>query len=289
MREGGCRASHDLVKQKLKESVLLHAPIVKFGYAVTGHKSQGGEWKYVWVDYIFGPNPMSEYFFRWAYTATTRAKVCLHALCPPKIDQLSNVLGRRTEKTSSNDRSGMVKGTLSELLGSLKMRVSSIVSLSWCYRVLLVKDGAVELPVGYVDFRYRKNNRVSCVDVRVAEVDLPRSILQTFVDRDVRSVLGLEGADGSLSGGERSSPLSLDGLPKAQGEVVRRLKDAIKGTGVALLSAEAMSPYQVRLTFESDRGGGSLDLYFKGNGRLSYCDRATLCAADMDVVRNALS
>ena len=47
---------------------------VKYGYALTCHKSQGGQWRHVFIDmgYLPGQKPDSEYL-RWLYTAITRA------------------------------------------------------------------------------------------------------------------------------------------------------------------------------------------------------------------------
>jgi hypothetical protein len=49
---------------------------VKFGYALTCHKAQGGEWELVIVD-PFGLPLASEYGYRWLYTAVTRASALL--------------------------------------------------------------------------------------------------------------------------------------------------------------------------------------------------------------------
>lgn len=47
---------------------------VKFAYAVTCHKAQGGQWKAVFVDkMLFGEEQMSRDLMRWLYTALTRA------------------------------------------------------------------------------------------------------------------------------------------------------------------------------------------------------------------------
>jgi exodeoxyribonuclease-5 len=47
---------------------------VKFAYAVTCHKAQGGQWSAVFVDrMVFGDEPMSLDLMRWLYTAITRA------------------------------------------------------------------------------------------------------------------------------------------------------------------------------------------------------------------------
>jgi exodeoxyribonuclease-5 len=46
----------------------------KFAYAVTCHKSQGGQWKNVFIDFGFmSPEMIDEDYKRWLYTALTRA------------------------------------------------------------------------------------------------------------------------------------------------------------------------------------------------------------------------
>jgi exodeoxyribonuclease-5 len=47
---------------------------VKFAYAITGHKAQGGQWSAVFIDkMLFGDQTMSKDLLRWLYTAVTRA------------------------------------------------------------------------------------------------------------------------------------------------------------------------------------------------------------------------
>lgn len=58
----------------------------KYGYAVTCHKSQGGEWDTVLVDYE-GRNQTSVDAMRWAYTATTRARQHCIVTNPPRISE----------------------------------------------------------------------------------------------------------------------------------------------------------------------------------------------------------
>ncbi len=72
-------------KKKLKEALqadeYLNALQVKFAYALTCHKSQGGQWKVVFVD--VGMNNMENIdsdFIRWLYTAMTRAEKELYLI-----------------------------------------------------------------------------------------------------------------------------------------------------------------------------------------------------------------
>lgn len=62
------------LKAKLKNDPYLNALQIKFAYALTCHKSQGGQWKAVFVDqgYLTDEMVNTEYI-RWLYTAVTRA------------------------------------------------------------------------------------------------------------------------------------------------------------------------------------------------------------------------
>lgn len=60
--------------QKIAQDPYLHALQIKFGYAITCHKAQGGQWPAVFVDqgYITAEMLGTDYV-RWLYTAITRA------------------------------------------------------------------------------------------------------------------------------------------------------------------------------------------------------------------------
>ena len=60
--------------KEIRENPHFNALQVKFSYAVTCHKAQGGQWKAVFVDRcLFGDEPMTRDMLRWLYTALTRA------------------------------------------------------------------------------------------------------------------------------------------------------------------------------------------------------------------------
>lgn len=64
---------------KVKSSPYFNAIQVKYSYAVTCHKSQGGQWHTVFIEKPYLPNGITPEYLRWLYTAITRAKqrVCL--------------------------------------------------------------------------------------------------------------------------------------------------------------------------------------------------------------------
>ena len=60
--------------KKIKENEYFNALQIKFSYAITCHKSQGGQWDNVFVDLgYFKEEMLDKSYFRWMYTACTRA------------------------------------------------------------------------------------------------------------------------------------------------------------------------------------------------------------------------
>jgi hypothetical protein len=65
-------------KEALKADPYFNAVMLKFGYAITCHKAQGGEWHTVFVDFA-GKNKLETESLRWSYTALTRAEAAVVA------------------------------------------------------------------------------------------------------------------------------------------------------------------------------------------------------------------
>lgn len=66
------------------ESPFYNALQVKYGYCVTCHKAQGGQWKHVYIDLGGLAKDFSETdFYRWLYTAITRATEKVFFVNPP--------------------------------------------------------------------------------------------------------------------------------------------------------------------------------------------------------------
>ncbi len=58
----------------VKNNKYFNALQVKFSYAITCHKSQGGQWNTVFVEQPYLPAGVDKEYLRWLYTAITRAK-----------------------------------------------------------------------------------------------------------------------------------------------------------------------------------------------------------------------
>ncbi|MDF0717507.1 AAA family ATPase [Muricauda sp. 334s03] len=64
----------------VKNNRFFNALQVKFSYAVTCHKSQGGQWDTVFVEQPYLPNGVDKDYLRWLYTAVTRAERQLYLI-----------------------------------------------------------------------------------------------------------------------------------------------------------------------------------------------------------------
>lgn len=78
-----CTNRRDLVA-KLRKDPFLNALQIKYAYAMTCHKSQGGQWKDVYLSFGYlTPEMIDLSFCRWLYTAMTRATEHLYIINPP--------------------------------------------------------------------------------------------------------------------------------------------------------------------------------------------------------------
>ena len=66
--------------QKIKANKFFNALQVKFSYAMTCHKSQGGQWATVFIEQPYLPDGADIAYYRWLYTAITRAQNKLYLI-----------------------------------------------------------------------------------------------------------------------------------------------------------------------------------------------------------------
>ncbi len=65
---------------KVKNNKFFNALQIKFSYAMTCHKSQGGQWKTIFIEQPYLPNGIDKDYLRWLYTAVTRASDKLYLI-----------------------------------------------------------------------------------------------------------------------------------------------------------------------------------------------------------------
>ena len=75
MKEKSIKQGSKLFQEMMMMDPYLNALRAVFGYALTCHKAQGGEWDYVYLDIPKSvPGMQKPYVYQWIYTAMTRAR-----------------------------------------------------------------------------------------------------------------------------------------------------------------------------------------------------------------------
>lgn len=69
----------------MRTNPYLNALQVKYGYAATCHKAQGGQWEHIFIDVenLCSGEPSAD-ALRWVYTALTRATRQVYLIAPPR-------------------------------------------------------------------------------------------------------------------------------------------------------------------------------------------------------------
>ena len=76
-------------KATLQTDPYMNAIMVKYGYAITCHKAQGGEWDTVFAD--FSGVVLCKNGLRWIYTAVTRARRMLYGVNMPDVKPMDRL------------------------------------------------------------------------------------------------------------------------------------------------------------------------------------------------------
>lgn len=156
-------------KEQLINDPYVNALRCKFGYAITCHKAQGGEWDKVFVDYTRRVS-LKKDPLRWCYTATTRGVSKVYAINPPHFSKFKKFeLGKLTliskipkEAIVFNDvtispfhdihhhpcKSQKYWDVLSQLENTDYV-IKSIESKEYYERYIIVKDNDITILEGY--------------------------------------------------------------------------------------------------------------------------------------------
>jgi hypothetical protein len=92
-------------KDALRSDKYFNALRIKFGYAVTCHKAQGGEWKNTFLNCRTSMGYFNSSYFRWLYTGITRASENLFTIDEPHFKAESNFVQIKTINSESTQDS----------------------------------------------------------------------------------------------------------------------------------------------------------------------------------------
>lgn len=277
------KLSHKELQDKLREDIRLRAPIVTYGYAITGHKSQGGEWKYVWVDYHYAQNRQTDDYFRWAYTVTTRAKKTLYAIAPPSFDQLADIL--RFDGVPDVTINETPKKSLAQVLAECGYEAIRVEERPYAYRVFVEKqceETSKAFVSQYVDVIFNGKNLVSNVGIHISDMmDDAKALVHSIVGMGIRA---------AMEGRQRTTPHANMPATSAQMprihpnftvhsthmDAAKRIREAVEYAKFTVVSIGSLNEYQLRATVEHPNGSGYFDVWFDGKGSVSKLGTYTL-------------
>lgn len=252
-------------RRAIRNDPYFNALQVKYGYAMTCHKAQGGEWNTVVVDFESNAGNRNASFFRWAYTAITRAAKKLVVVNPPNFTAVSGMAWAQTTATlaASSNSAGQQDFTndpdwhclsfsaataplmpihvqLRAVWAAQGIGIERLQHLQHCERYALLRDGKRAT----VQYYYDKNHRVSrseTVPNALADVGL--------ADDALASLNALAGKQGN-GNPEQFVQEFLDRLDAALGST------SVRRTGYKLM------PYRLRVGFSNSFRKGDIDFTY---------------------------
>lgn len=264
IRHPHLKAGTDEFKQALYSDPYYNAIHAKYGYAITCHKSQGGEWDTVYVDYSRRTG-LDNDSLRWNYTATTRASRCLYGVNMPHLAPLAKLDISAIRQISKPQADVICYADIycSLLPGASAARKAKCNSAA----AALLEAGAELISVTEKPYRDRYTVRLSSGEIR--EYDLQYNGAGIFIF--ISALHPAEGDDVILSclRDMRENSYDVSYAPSSDGlrdlyNIVRSAADEI---GVSITGIkEYPAQYYVLYGMKTDAPFASLQFYFNGKG-----------------------
>lgn len=261
-------------RQAIRKDPYFNALRAKYGYAVTCHKAQGGEWPHVIVDFSTSASQLSEAYFRWAYTAITRARDVLHVVNEPR-HRLDTPLrpsppvdsAERTDLLRLDSASGStadwVAAAVAGVVQAGGIKVSGFRKDAYRGDVVLERGGAT----ARFKVHFNRRNRITGVERMGADA----GELAAAAEELLSTLVGKELLAGSASAG---TPIRDPG--KSTGhthmdDFLREVAPRLQAGGIAVLDAIAPTQHHLRVAFGAGGEKVSVDYYFDGKKRYTRC------------------
>jgi hypothetical protein len=239
---------------------------VKYGYAMTCHKAQGGEWGTVIVDFESSAGARSAYFFRWAYTAITRAAKKLVVVNPPDFTAISNMAWAQPaaspvsssqpsyqdittdpdwQRLSFSAATAPLMPTHQQLRTSWETQgiaIEQLLHQQYCERYTLMRDGKRAT----VQYYYDKTHRVGRTGI------VSGALSDDQLTGDALIILqALAGKQGAMQPNEFIQ------------EFLDRLDVALEGSSIQRTDYTSM-PYRLRVSFADAYRKSEIDFTYDG-------------------------
>jgi hypothetical protein len=247
-------------RRAIVDDPYFNALQVKYGYAMTCHKAQGGEWDSVLVHFAPSGGKRNATFFRWTYTAITRAVRKLIIVGAPDFinepqwdpppDPPPAPADGQPDLTADADRDRWPfppsLAPLMEVHQRLRaaweergIRIESLEHIQYCERYTLAREDKRAVVAYYYDRRHRVGRSLS----------MPGTFLDTGLADEALAVFS-----------------TLVRQPPGQArpfieDYLARLDKAISGSPIRRTAHREM-PYRLRVTFTDGFRQGDIDFTY---------------------------
>ncbi|MBI64800.1 MAG: hypothetical protein CMG64_00690, partial [Candidatus Marinimicrobia bacterium] len=270
MKEKNIKPKTEEYKNAIKDDIYFNALIIKYGYAITCHKSQGGEWSDIFIDMNTHSNVLSESYYRWAYTAITRSNKNVHCLNVPHINifgrnlnqnkiiesknniEKEKILSLNNEIPHSNKKMEIKTNNLLEEEEKLKTKLASILDQE-NYKIDTMTS------IGNYRIRFEiinKNSEKNTIDIivngkrKVTKVETKNKELEN----KLKSIMGFKLIDNS----------NID--RESHQQFIKSLKEEMP-INISIENIEVKTEYQVLLTFQYSNRYQEINFYFDKYGK----------------------
>ncbi len=291
-------------KEAIKNDPYFNCLQVKYGYAVTCHKAQGGEWKHVFVDFGSTMGYFNESYFRWAYTAVTRAHSHLYGLNTPHFGILTATgqpveeYAPATEDVVCVDEAAHSQEinfeipedppflrslfhAVSDMIMEIGASITDLAHAQYCEHYTFALDD--RSATALID--YRKNGAVSHVRWKPnSDAQLKDALSGCLGDLEGKTIVA-EATDSQDSEPTIEMP---EGI-----QYLNDFFDAVSAEanrhGVSILEVRHPTQYLGRYLFLESGRRACVDFTFKGNGRLTRAAPAPNGTTSDELLQKVLS
>lgn len=247
MRNPQAKINKQLKKELLKNDPYFNALQVKYGYAITCHKAQGGEWKNVLVDFSGIKGLQSKQFFQWAYTAITRTSQNLVVINPPKFNEISTMvwdnLVPQSKEQELNDGAMGLETIYQKILAKwteFGFKVINTEHLQYCERYTILADNQQIKVQFYYNGKF-KITRYEIMPNQNVDKELSNKILSAF----------------NFDGKQQNSDDDFIG------NFIKHIEKCLEDSNIKIVSHKEMS-YRLRIKFSDGNRIGELDFNYNG-------------------------
>jgi len=243
-------------KQLLKSDSYFNAVRVKYGYAITGHKAQGGEWENAFVDFSTNTGIFNEYYFRWVYTAMTRANKNLYCMSAPKhrINEVSEIQTDVDLPCISNQTVVKLQVLIRQMVGGKGYFLDKIVDHQYCKRCFVRRRNQYI----YFDCYYNKTGVITNIcplksgpeDKVLAQLIKPLIGIKIFREHV---------PDSEIKISDKAEPLR---------EFYISIRDKVKETSIRINNV-VHYPYMERYTFSDNCCITTVNFYYNSKYRFT--------------------